>query len=205
MLAYTFLSLSFSLAFFSLIFSSHSFLPIYCCGLQHVAKGEEDKRVGGRVRENINAGLREFPVFPRKNWWPLLLVEHPPMAVTRKRAGKEESSPAATAAAPAHAGYEQINSYTVRDKTPLTPKQKQEYAELQKPVPASEFGGVIGTPFLTFALPVVIYWIWASIEFNNGYLLRPKVHYITNYITNYLSTKTPLPISYSLPNIILFV
>eukprot|EP00026_Physarum_polycephalum_P008116 Phypoly_transcript_08194.p1 GENE.Phypoly_transcript_08194~~Phypoly_transcript_08194.p1 ORF type:complete len:486 (+),score=74.06 Phypoly_transcript_08194:23-1459(+) len=95
------------------------------------------------------------------------------MTVTRKRvtASKEEDSPASSAVP---RGYEVINSYTVRDRTPLTEKQKQEYADLKKPAHASEFGGVIGTPFLTFALPVVIYWVWASIEFNNGYLLRPQ-------------------------------
>jgi hypothetical protein len=98
------------------------------------------------------------------------------MTVTRKRpaTSKEEDSPAAGAAP---RGYEVINSYTVRDRTPLTEKQKQEYADLQKPAHASEFGGVIGTPFLTIALPIVIYWVWASIEFNNGYLLRPQVHH----------------------------
>lgn len=100
------------------------------------------------------------------------------MAQTRKRATKEEASPTSTTPTKTSADpkYEIVNSYTVRDKAwPETERQKFEYAELKKPAHASEFGGVIGTPFLTFALPVVIYWIWASIEFNNGYLLRPQV------------------------------
>lgn len=56
-----------------------------------------------------------------------------------------------------------------------TEKQHQEELDLKKPVPPSEFGGVFGTGFLTLALPVVIYWVWASINFNNGHLLAPKV------------------------------
>lgn len=59
----------------------------------------------------------------------------------------------------------------------LTEKQRLELDELRNPVPASEFGGVFGTFFLTLALPVVIYWVWASINFNFGYLLTPKVVY----------------------------
>lgn len=90
---------------------------------------------------------------------------------TRKRTSATKESDGVPNGAESR--YEVINSYTVRDTTPLTEKQKQEYADLQKRVPASEFGGVIGTPFLTVALPIVIYWVWASIEFNNGYLLRP--------------------------------
>ena len=119
------------------------------------------------------------------------------MPVPRKRSSKDESSPAAVKASSHHTtapkGYESINPYTVRDKAPLTPAQLQEYADLQKRVNPSEFGGVIGTPLLTFALPVVIYWVWASIEFNNGYLLRPQVYHHTvphassqNHITPHL-------------------
>ena len=62
----------------------------------------------------------------------------------------------------------------------LTDKQRQELADLKKPVAASEFGGVGGITFLTFALPIVIYWIWASLEFNDGYLLRPKVCFVAS-------------------------
>eukprot|EP01112_Ceratiomyxa_fruticulosa_P005175 TRINITY_DN1577_c0_g1_i3.p1 TRINITY_DN1577_c0_g1~~TRINITY_DN1577_c0_g1_i3.p1 ORF type:complete len:452 (-),score=94.34 TRINITY_DN1577_c0_g1_i3:253-1608(-) len=53
-------------------------------------------------------------------------------------------------------------------------KFAREIAELKKPVQPTEFGGAYGTLFLTFVLPIVLYWIWASMEFNEGYLLRPK-------------------------------
>eukprot|EP01132_Coremiostelium_polycephalum_P004850 gene4850-6046_t len=55
----------------------------------------------------------------------------------------------------------------------LTPQQKKELEDLKKIQPAKEFGGHIGTFLLTFLLPVLVYWIWASIEFNEGYPLRP--------------------------------
>ncbi|KAF2068952.1 hypothetical protein CYY_009731 [Polysphondylium violaceum] len=61
----------------------------------------------------------------------------------------------------------------VSDEERLTDQQKKELADLKKVHPANEFGGIIGTFLLTFILPVVVYWIWASLEFNEGYLLRP--------------------------------
>ncbi|KAN0014940.1 hypothetical protein ACTFIU_001261 [Dictyostelium citrinum] len=63
---------------------------------------------------------------------------------------------------------------TTNNGAQLTEAQKKELADLKKVHPANEFGGIIGTFLLTFILPVVVYWIWASIEFNNGYLLRPE-------------------------------
>ncbi|GAM17971.1 hypothetical protein SAMD00019534_011460 [Acytostelium subglobosum LB1] len=56
----------------------------------------------------------------------------------------------------------------------LTEKQRQELADLKKVAPANEFGGAIGTPLLTFGLPIVVYWLWASLEFNQGFPLRPE-------------------------------
>eukprot|EP01133_Synstelium_polycarpum_P007033 gene7033-8177_t len=55
----------------------------------------------------------------------------------------------------------------------LTDKQRQEVLDLQKVAPANEFGGPIGTMLLVFGLPVLVYWLWASLEFNQGYPLRP--------------------------------
>eukprot|EP01112_Ceratiomyxa_fruticulosa_P021891 TRINITY_DN785_c0_g1_i1.p1 TRINITY_DN785_c0_g1~~TRINITY_DN785_c0_g1_i1.p1 ORF type:complete len:465 (-),score=71.62 TRINITY_DN785_c0_g1_i1:121-1515(-) len=60
-------------------------------------------------------------------------------------------------------------------------KNLAELAELQKPVKAAEFGGPFGTFFLTFALPVVIYWLWASMEYNHGYLLRPSTFSVAGF------------------------
>ncbi|GAM18138.1 hypothetical protein SAMD00019534_013130 [Acytostelium subglobosum LB1] len=55
----------------------------------------------------------------------------------------------------------------------LTERQRQELADLKKVHPANEFGGACGTPFMIFLLPVLVYWLWVSIEFNQGYLLLP--------------------------------
>ncbi|EFA82219.1 hypothetical protein PPL_04642 [Heterostelium album PN500] len=56
----------------------------------------------------------------------------------------------------------------------MTAAQLKEVEDLKKIQPANEFGGAIGTAFLIFLLPVLVYWLWVSMEFNQGYLLLPR-------------------------------
>jgi len=90
---------------------------------------------------------------------------------TRKRTDTTSTTSSASAST---AGLPVVAFIPSAARDGFTEQHRKELEDLRKPHPATEFGGVLGTPFLTFILPCVVYWIWASIEYNNGYLLRPK-------------------------------